>query len=123
MSRPSAKMDNLRALPRQWQGRSSGFRERHHAKRTADWTYEERDSYFAGHYDVRCDECDATGKVRVPDVERMTFAQKREWARGERERRENAADMRALAREQAAERLRLLDNPPGPAPGQPQNGH
>jgi hypothetical protein len=62
------------------------------------------DSYFAGHYDVRCDDCAGTGKIRAVDVDAMTAEQKREWDAGEAERCEHAADMRALAREQAAER-------------------
>jgi RecJ-like exonuclease len=62
------------------------------------------DSYFAGHYDVRCDECDGTGKVRALDVDAMDEAQRAQWDSEGGDRRERAADLRALAREQAAER-------------------
>ena len=70
----------------------------------AEWDQDERESYFAGHYDVRCEPCGATGKVEVPDVSRMTFAQKREYVRELRIEREDAADRRAMDREMAAER-------------------
>lgn len=42
-------------------------------------TAEERDDYFAGHYDRPCDECDGTGKVMVADYARMTPAQKQAY--------------------------------------------
>jgi hypothetical protein len=70
----------------------------------ADMDQDGRDSYMRGDYDVRCEPCSATGKVLVPDVSRMTFAQKREYVIERRERAEEAADLRAMHRETEAER-------------------
>ncbi|MGK2884355.1 MAG: hypothetical protein ACSLE8_06200 [Rhodococcus sp. (in: high G+C Gram-positive bacteria)] len=36
------------------------------------------EDYFAGVYDVSCYDCGGAGKVKVPDVSRMTFSEKRE---------------------------------------------
>ncbi|ABO60619.1 hypothetical protein LA345_39030 (plasmid) [Burkholderia vietnamiensis] len=69
----------------------------------ADWPQDERDTYFAGGYDVRCDDCNGTGKVQVVDEEAMTAEQRREWGAGEEERREDAETARYLAAERRAE--------------------
>ena len=31
-----------------------------------EWDHEEREAYLSGAYDVRCDSCEGTGKVREP---------------------------------------------------------
>jgi RecJ-like exonuclease len=61
------------------------------------------DSYFAGHYDVRCDACDGSGKVRVTDVDAMTSAERAQWDAEAGERREEAEAARYIAAERRAE--------------------
>lgn len=63
-----------------------------------------RDSYMRGDYDVKCDPCKGAGKVRVPDVARMTFAEKRAFVLQRREADEEADDLRAMHAEMEAER-------------------
>lgn len=36
-----------------------------------EWDPEEREGYFAGHYDVTCEECGGSGKVEVVDEEAL----------------------------------------------------
>lgn len=43
-----------------------------------EWDEEDRRNYMNGLYDVTCEGCKGTGKVKIPDVSRMTFAEKRE---------------------------------------------
>lgn len=43
----------------------------------ADMTDDEQGRYMGGAYDVTCPECKGRRVLRVPDVSRMTFAQKR----------------------------------------------
>lgn len=31
-----------------------------------EWEQDEREAYLSGAYDVRCDECEGTGKVKAP---------------------------------------------------------
>jgi RecJ-like exonuclease len=50
------------------------------------------EDYFSGVYDVACHECRGAGKVKVPDVSRMTFAEKREYVLELRDERESRAD-------------------------------
>lgn len=66
----------------------------------ADMEHDERDSYMRGDYDVRCDCCKGSGKVKVPDVSRMSWPEKRELVR----QRQHNRIMAELARESAAER-------------------
>lgn len=40
--------------------------------------------YLGGAYDVRCPECKGTGKVKAPDVERLTLRERRQIAVAER---------------------------------------
>ncbi len=35
-----------------------------------DWDDDEKEMYLSGAYDVRCEDCDGTGKVQVVDTER-----------------------------------------------------
>lgn len=44
----------------------------------AEWDEEDRHNYMSGFYDVTCDDCKGRGSVKVPDIARMTFAEKRE---------------------------------------------
>ena len=80
-----------------------------------DWAemqvdYDERDNssaaerYMRGDYDVLCKDCEGTGKVLVPDMGRMTFAQKRLLASQRREEREDAYWESVSRAESAAER-------------------
>lgn len=62
------------------------------------------DRYMRGDYDVLCNECRGSGKVPVPDVERMTFSQKRLLAAQRREEREGAYWDSVSRAESAAER-------------------
>ena len=39
---------------------------------------EDRRNYMDGMFDVTCEHCKGRGSVKVPDVSRMTFAEKRE---------------------------------------------
>lgn len=43
------------------------------------WDDEEREGYFAGYYDITCEECEGLRVVRVPDWEKLTDDQKRLW--------------------------------------------
>lgn len=43
----------------------------------AEWDPEDRQAYLDRRYDVPCGECRGSGKVKVPDVRAMTFAQRR----------------------------------------------
>lgn len=70
----------------------------------ADMHEDEQDTYLSGGYDVRCDECSGTGKVQVPDVARMTFAEKRLLVIERQEARDDARFTRELHAEWAAER-------------------
>lgn len=69
-----------------------------------EWDADERRSYLRGDYDVDCTECGGSGKVRVPDVARMTFAQKRQVTLVRREERQQAQWARESAADYAAER-------------------
>jgi hypothetical protein len=42
-----------------------------------EWDPDAREAYMRGDYDVPCEVCDRTGKVRVPNVAAMTYPQKR----------------------------------------------
>lgn len=66
---------------------------------------ESREDYFAGAYDVVCDECEGSGKVQVLDVERCTFSQKRLAVTYRKEAREDAKEARE------AEMLRRAEMP------------
>lgn len=59
--------------------------------------HDEREAYFAGHYDLPCDGCEGAGKVMYPDFAKMTPA----IAAAYRLDRKIDADLRA---EEAAER-------------------
>lgn len=63
----------------------------------ADMDEDSREHYFAGDYDVVCDDCDGTGKVQRPDPSTMTNEERAEYAAEQR-------DLRALRMEQEAER-------------------
>ncbi len=58
---------------------------------------ESREDYFAGAYDVVCDDCNGSGKVQVIDVASCTFAQKRVAAMARKEAREEAKYARECA--------------------------
>lgn len=67
----------------------------------AEWEPEERQNYFNGAYDVPCDSCNGSGKVKAPDVARMSFAEKRELVLQLREAREEAEYRRMCAYERS----------------------
>lgn len=50
-----------------------------------DWDDESRAAYFAGAYDVTCEECEGRRVVDVPDPERFTVEDKAHWAAYQRE--------------------------------------
>lgn len=68
-----------------------------------DMHEDEQAAYMARAYDVPCTECKREGKVQVPDVARMTFAEKRQLVIERREKREEAESNRALNAAWAAE--------------------
>jgi len=75
---------------------SSGFT-------SSEWADEDDDfkeNYLSGGYDVACRECDATGKVAAPDMEQLTYPQKRLLATERSFQRQSAE----FARECAIER-------------------
>jgi hypothetical protein len=37
------------------------------------------EDYMAGHYDRTCERCGGAGKIKVPDRQRMTKVQRKEW--------------------------------------------
>lgn len=70
----------------------------------ADMSSDEQNSYMRGDYDVLCDPCKGSGKVKVPDVSLMTFAERRVMARHRQVLRVAAELERQFAAEAAAER-------------------
>lgn len=67
----------------------------------AEWEPEERQNYFNGAYDVPCDTCKGSGKVKAPDIQSMTFEEKRELVLQLREQREEAEYQRMWAYERS----------------------
>ena len=61
-----------------------------------EWDVEEREAYMSGAYDVRCDECEGSGKVRVPVLSAMTAEERKAYE-------EHLDNERYYARERAAE--------------------
>src|SRR3546814_12759440 len=51
----------------------------------ADMDEDGRTAYMRGDYDVRCDACNGTGKVQVPNVAAMSFGEKRAYVQERRE--------------------------------------
>lgn len=70
----------------------------------ADMLPDEQDCYMRGDYDVKCEPCNGSGKVKVPDVSIMSFAEKRVMARHRQMQRLDAELERQFAAEVAAER-------------------
>ena len=56
------------------------------------------EDYFAGNYDRACDSCGGSGKVKVPDFERMSPADAEEYKAQVRAERECDAEQRAEMR-------------------------
>ena len=69
-----------------------------------DMHEEEQVMYMAGGYDIQCQNCSGLGRVQVPDVSQMTFAEKRLLATELRVEREEAASIAEVHAEYAAER-------------------
>lgn len=65
-----------------------------------DMAEEDQAAYMRGDYDVKCNACNGLGRVQVPNMAAVTFAEKRLLVI---ERRESRADA-ALDAEWAAER-------------------
>lgn len=64
-----------------------------------EWGEEDRQSYLGGAYDVRCAECDGSGKVQQPIIANLTFAEKRELVEQRRAARWRAESRREQERE------------------------
>lgn len=69
-----------------------------------DMDLDDQQSYMAGEYDVMCQTCKGLGRVQVPNVAAMTFAEKRVLVKERHEARENARIDAQLDAEWAAER-------------------
>ncbi|ENU1229125.1 MULTISPECIES: hypothetical protein [Enterobacterales] len=65
-----------------------------------EWDLEDRQNYMDGRFDVTCSACKGRGSVKLPDVSRMNFAEKRKLV----ELRRDARIENELRREQAYER-------------------
>lgn len=70
----------------------------------ADMGPDDQATYMRGDWDVKCETCNGSGKVQIPDIESMTFSEKRQYILDERERAADAAAERAIRAEEAAER-------------------
>lgn len=70
----------------------------------AEMSCDEQKGYMAGDYDVECDSCAGTGKVQVPNVAVMSFAEKRELVLMRRERAWQASVDAEIDADIAAER-------------------
>lgn len=69
-----------------------------------DMHEDEQANYMAGDYDVKCQGCNGLGRVQVPNVSAMTFAEKRLLVIERREARKEARLNAELDAEWAAER-------------------
>lgn len=68
-----------------------------------DMHQDDQASYMAGDYDVECQDCKGLGRVQVPNVAAMTFAEKRLLVVERRETREEARLNAEIDAEWAAE--------------------
>jgi len=86
----------------------NGFTSEEQAEMACDWDAESQttawDRYMAGAYDVRCDVCDGTGKVREPDFATMPRDERLAYVRFLRNQREEVEVDRIICMEMAAER-------------------
>jgi RecJ-like exonuclease len=64
----------------------------------AEWDDESRETYMSGGYDVTCEECGGSGKVRAADVDKMTPEVREAWESHERAVAECDAETRAERR-------------------------
>jgi RecJ-like exonuclease len=74
---------------------------------SSEWgemTHDEQVAYKSGEYDVDCEECSGAGKVEVPNIEALTFAEKRQLVRDRSVAREARAWHREMAEMTRAER-------------------
>ncbi|QLG96601.1 hypothetical protein HZF02_32235 (plasmid) [Pseudomonas yamanorum] len=69
-----------------------------------DMHEDEQANYMAGDYDVHCQDCNGLGRLQVPHVALMTFAEKRLLVSERRTAREDAYINAELDAELAAER-------------------
>lgn len=67
-----------------------------------DMDSDDRESYLGGRYDVPCKECRGSGKISVPIVALMSFAEKRVLAAERRDDRLRAEYDRECAAERRA---------------------
>jgi hypothetical protein len=44
-----------------------------------EWDEDEREAYMSGAYDVRCDECGGSGKVREPNLSSLTEEERKAY--------------------------------------------
>ena len=62
-----------------------------------EWDEDEREGYLRGRYDVPCAECGGSGKVQIPIISALSFAEKRALVEARR-REEMLAEMAAERR-------------------------
>ena len=87
---------------------SNGFTSAEQAEMAADWDAEGVTTawgrYLAGAYDVKCDACEGTGKMREPNFTAMPRDERRAYVSFLRNQREEAEVDRIIRKESAAER-------------------
>ncbi|WP_454727928.1 MULTISPECIES: hypothetical protein [Cupriavidus] len=70
----------------------------------AEMDHDEQSAYLQGTYDVPCPTCTGAGKVQVPNMAMLSFAERRVLAAQRREQRLDAQVAAQIAAEVAAER-------------------
>jgi hypothetical protein len=87
---------------------SNGITSQEMADMSQDWDAEGKtnglDRYLSGAYDVGCNECAGSGKVRQPNFRAMARDERRAYVKHLRDERDEAAWMRESRAEYEAER-------------------
>jgi len=102
---PETGEEVVTSLPYKWQicshcrgeGSSSAYLGAYTSDEWNQMDYEWQEDYIAGRFDRPCEHCEG-GKVRVPDMARMTPAQRKGWRDQERAEAEYEAECRAERR-------------------------
>lgn len=94
--------DNIKYLPYKWAICSTchgdGTRRMVSEEYIAEMDEDEREDLRAGRYDITCDECHGTGKIKVIDVERCSPEDLAEYRSQEEQRRADAYEAEAERR-------------------------